>query len=61
MRYISILTSFLILISLASCDEGDACPAVGAPVCGSDGITYSNDCKARVKGITEFTSGECFD
>jgi len=61
MRYISILTSFLILISLGSCDEGDACPDVGAPVCGSDGVTYGNSCYAEAEGIENYTSGECAD
>ena len=59
MKYFSILTSLLILIALGSCDEGDACPAVGAPVCGSDGNTYSNSCTARRAGIENYTSGEC--
>jgi len=61
MRYISILTSFLILISLGSCDEGDACPNVGAPVCGSDGVTYGNSYYAEAEGIENYTSGECTD
>ena len=61
MKSISILTSFLILISQASCDEGDACPAVGAPVCGSDGVTYGNSCYAEAEGIENYTSGECTD
>jgi hypothetical protein len=61
MRYILILTSFLILISLGSCDGGDACPAVGAPVCGSDGVTYGNSCYAEAEGIENYTSGECTD
>ena len=61
MKYFSILTSLLILITLGSCDEGDACPAVGAPVCGSDGITYGNSCYAEAAGIENYTSGECTD
>jgi hypothetical protein len=61
MKYFSILTSLLILIALGSCDEGDACPAVGAPVCGSDGITYGNSCYAEAAGIENYTSGECTD
>ena len=50
---------FLLLIALGSCDEGDACLAVGAPVCGSDGITYGNSCYAEAAGIENYTSGEC--
>jgi hypothetical protein len=61
MKYFSILTSLLILIALGSCDEGDACPAVGAPVCGGDGITYGNSCYAEAAGIENYTSGECTD
>ena len=43
------------------CDgrEGDACPNVGAPVCGSDGITYGNSCYAEAAGIENYTSGDC--
>ena len=61
MKYFSILTSLLILIALGSCDEGDACPAVGAPVCGSNGITYGNSCYAEAAGIENYPFGECTD
>jgi hypothetical protein len=50
---------FLLLIALGSCDQGDACPALGAPVCGSDGITYGNSCYAEAAGIENYTSGDC--
>ena len=49
----------MILIALGSCDEGNACPAVSTPVCGSDGVRYGNSCYAEAEGIENYTSGEC--
>ena len=36
------------------------CPAIWAPVCGCDGITYGNSCEAvNYHGIVTFTEGPC--
>lgn len=40
----------------ASCG---ACPLVTAPVCGSDGLTYTNACRARCNGARILYAGAC--
>ena len=36
-----------------------ACRAVFAPVCGADGSTYGNACKARAAGVATHSDGVC--
>jgi hypothetical protein len=35
------------------------CTADYVPVCGCDGVTYSNDCARRLKGTLKFADGAC--
>jgi len=35
------------------------CSSTSAPVCGCDGVTYTNRCEAMKAGLKSFTSGEC--
>ena len=37
----------------------EACPEMSAPVCGCDGTTYDNACKASMAGVSVKAQGAC--
>ena len=39
--------------------DASICTEEAQPVCGCDGFTYGNACKADKAGVTEWTEGEC--
>jgi len=40
-------------------DKPHSCPSVYAPVCGCDGVTYDNRCRAASAGVNVASMGEC--
>ena len=66
MKYFQVISIFFLFI-IFGCEEkvdyglndDNVCYEIYAPVCGSDGVNYDNDCYATKVGITEWTDGEC--
>ena len=42
-------------------DSSVVCLTIYEPVCGCNGMTYSNSCVASRNGITYYEDGECCD
>ena len=44
---------------IGEADPNALCIEIFDPVCGCNGVTYSNSCFAEVAGVLEYVPGEC--
>jgi hypothetical protein len=66
-------TLLIVLCFCLACDDDDSkksdcvgesdlvamCPDVLDPVCGCNGVTYDNSCKAKAAGVKSWSAGKC--
>ena len=67
-KFFLICLASSVLFSFSSCKKDRCkgrnadscfCPEIYAPVCGCDGVTYENDCRAACAGVDVEYAGPC--